>query len=257
MTTAETLAGALNAWQAATIRNLIWDFAPNMTADDLNSMSIYWGDPNIQALVATYCMLDDMTMSGDASGTDGVTLSVSGQGRFMAKTPPGVVPSMLNAPLLMPSAMQLWIDTAVIGTTAVTGRVVSAEFTVPSGISYKWLAAGVAGDLQFQLIGRGKRHAEMKLVFEVPDMVQYDQWVAGTTLKVKLRFNGAQINTSGVGLTPAYYYVDCDIYGPLSDLAWGENEGTNRTVEMTILSEYDTTFLADWAVHVQSNMATL
>jgi hypothetical protein len=257
MTTAETLAGALNAWQAATIRNLIWDFAPNMTADDLNSMSIYWGDPNIQALVATYCMLNDMTMSGDASGTDGVTLSVSGQGRFMAKTPPGVVPSMIQAPLLMPSAMQLWIDTVTIGTTAVTGRVVSAEFTVPSGITYKWLAAGVAGDLQFQMIGRGKRHAEMKLVFEVPDMVQYDLWVTGTTLKVKLRFNGAQINTSGVGLTPAYYYVDCDIYGPFDALAWGENESTNRTIELTVLSEYDTTFAADWAIHVQSNMATL
>lgn len=259
MATAETLGGALNAWQAATIRNLIWDFAPNMTADDLNSMSIYWGDPNIQAFVATYCMINDLTMSADTSGTDGVTLSVSGQGRMAAKTPPGVVPAMLNAPLLMPSAMELWLDTGAnaIGTTAITARVVSAEFTVPSAISYKWVAAGVAGGLDFQLIGRGKRHAELKLVFEVPDMVQYDQWVAGTTLKAKVRFNGALINTTGVGLTPAYYYVDCDIYGPFDALAWGENESTNRTIEVTILSEYDTTFLADWAIHVQSNMATL
>lgn len=259
ITTAETLGGAGNAWQAATIRNLLWDFAPNMTADDLNSMSIYWGDPNVQAFVSTFCMLNDMTMSADTSGTDGVTLSVSGQGRMAAKTAPGAVPSMLNAPLLMPSAMQLWIDSGAnaIGTTAITSRVVSAECTIPSGITYKWLAAGVAGSLDFQAIGRGKRHAELKLVLELPDLTQYDQWAAETSLKVKVRFNGAAINSVGGGPTINYYYVDFDIYGPFSDLAWGENEGTNRTLELTIMSEYDTTATHDWAVHVQSNMATL
>lgn len=257
MTLSETLAGAGNAWQAATVRNLLWDFSPTMDADDLLAMTFYWGDPNIQEFQAAYCMIDDMTITADASGTDGVTVSVSGQGRFPSKTAPAGVPSMLGAPLLMPAAMQVWVDTAIIGSTALTGRVVSAEISLPSGISRKWIASGPTGGLDFVAVGRGKRHAELKLVLELPDMTQYDQWVAGTVLKARVRMNGAAINSYGSPAAITYHFVDFDIYGPFETADWGEFESTNRTIELTILSEYDTTALRDWALRVQSNMATL
>jgi len=257
ITLAETLAGAGNAWQASSVRNLLWLFAPTMASDDLLALTLYWGDPGIQEFQAAFCMIDELTIGADASGTDGVTVGVSGQGRFPAKVAPAGVPAMLTSPLLMPAAMQVWIDAVTIGSTALTGRVVSAEITVPSGISRKWVASGPTGGLDFVQVGRGKRHAELKLVLELPDMTQYDQWVAQTVLKVRVRMNGAQINTSGVALTPRYYYVDFDCYGPFESLDWGEFEGTNRTVELTILSEYDTTAQTDWSIRIQSNMATL
>jgi len=255
--TSETLAGVGNVWQASGVRNLLWVFTPTMDADDLQSLTLYWGDPGVQEFQAGYCMPDELTITGDASGTDGVTISLSGQGEFPSKTAPAGTPTAMDYPMLLPTSMQVWIDTAVIGATALTGRVVSAEITIPSGVTRKWLASGPAGGLDFAEIGRGKRHAELKLVLEVPDMTQYDQWVASDVLKVRVRFNGPSINSYGSPAAASYYFVEFDIYGPFETLDWGEHEGTNRTVELTILSEYDTTALCDWEMRVQNNMATL
>ena len=229
----------------------LWAFVPNMTADDLDAMTLWWGDPNVQAFRAGGCMLDELTITADASGDDGVTLSLSGQGLFPGKVADPVVPDMLAAPMLMPTATQVWIDETTIGSGPLTGRVVSAEVKVPGEIARKWLAAGPTSDLSFSSVGRGKRQIEVKLVLELPDMTQYDQWVAATSLKVRVRFNGPLIEAG------FYHYVDVDVYGPFDGMEWGENQETNRTVELTILSEYDTTAGYDWCVRVQTDREAL
>lgn len=244
-------AGADITTPAGATNSRLWPFTPNMTADDLDSLTIFWGDPNAQEFRAAYCQLDELTISADASGTDGVTISLSGQGQFPSKTAPGAVPDMLNGPLMLPTDMQLWVDTATIGSTAVTGRVVSAEITIPSGVTRKWVAAGPASTLGFSNIGRGKRHAELKLVLELPDMTQYDQWVARTSLMTRLRINGPLIEAG------FYHYLEMDIYGPMDTLDWGEHEGTNRTIEVTILSEYNATAGYDWCLRIQSDRDAL
>ena len=236
----------------------LWTFEPTMTADDLDALTLWWGDPNVQVLRSGFCMPDELTISADASGTDGVTLSLSGQGLFPTKTAPVAVPAQLKAPLLTPGAMELWIDTtSAIGTTPITGRLVSAEVTIPLGGTRKWLAQGPSGDLGFSKLGRGKRHVELSLTLELPDVTQYDLWVAETVLKTRVRFNGPLIESVGAGPTDYYHFVEVDIYGPFDALDWGEHEGTNRTIELTTLSEYDDAAGYDWRVRVQSNRGTL
>lgn len=227
-------------------------YAPTMTSDDLLSATLYWGDPNVQVFQAAYCMVDEITLSADASSTDGVTMSAKGQGRFPAKTAPDSVPSMLDAPLLAPADMQVWIDsTNPIATTEIADRVVSAEFTIPSGVSYKWYATGPTGTRDFVKHGRKKRHAELKLVLELADMTQYDLWTADTDLKVRLRFNGPIIEGA------LRHYIQLDIYGPFDAPDWGELEGSNRTIALNILSEYNTAAGYDFAVVVQNDRATV
>ena len=236
----------------------LWTFEPTMTADDLEAMTMFWGDPNVEIFRAGFCMPDSVTISADATGTDGVTISIDGQGAFPSLTAPGgILPTMLDAPLMMPAAMQLWIDSGAtaIGTTAITGRVLSAVQTLPTGISRKWSAQGPGGNLSFQNIGRGKRHAELTVTFELPDDTQYAQFVAQTVLKVRLRLNGPLIETAGG--SDWYFYDELDIYGPFDALEWGEHEGTNRTIELTIQSEYDATAGHDFAKRVQSDRGTL
>lgn len=226
----------------------LWTFTPDMTADTLNSLTLYWGDPNIQAFQAAFCMPDELTLTGDSGGEDGVTLSINGMGLFPSKTAPGAVPAVVVAPLLMPSAMQLWLDTSsAIGTTEVTGRIVKAEVTIPSGLSRKYLAQGPTGNLGFSDIGRGKRHVELKLTLEVPDMTQYDLFAAATSLKARLRFNGSLIEAG------FYHYIEVDVYGPFEAATWGEFETSNRTIELNILSEYNTATGYDWCMRVQND----
>jgi hypothetical protein len=244
-------AGTALTTPAGATNSRLWTFAPDMTSDTLESLTLYWGDPNVQAFQAAYGLLDELKISADAGSADGVTMSITGHAQFPAKTPPSEVPDMVLGTLFPPQGMQLWIDTSTIGSTAIAGRLISAEVTIPSGATYKYQAAGPTGTLTYAAHGRGVRHAEMKLVFEVPDMTQYDQWVAGTTLKARLRFNGALIEAG------FYEYVEVDIYGPFESHAWGEYEGSNRTIELTILSEYNATATHDYCVRVQSDNEAL
>lgn len=229
----------------------LWTFAPTMTADDLESLTMWWGDPSVQVWRAGGCMPDEVTITSDASGTDTVMLSASGMGLAPEKVAAPTAPAMLNGPLLMPTAMQLWIDSGVIGTTPIVGRLSSASITVPSAVTRKWLAQGPESDLSFGKIGRGLRHVELNLVMEVPDMVQYDQWEAETVLKTRLRLNGPRIEAG------FYHYLELDIYGPMDAMNWAESEGSNRTIELTILSEFDAVAGYDWRMRVQTDRATL
>jgi hypothetical protein len=233
----------------------LWSFAPTMTSDDLKSATLYWGDPNVQIFQSAFAMADTLTIAADASGTDGVTMTVSGMGKFPAKVSAPTLPTQLVSPLFVPGEMQLWVDSGsdAIGTTAITGRFVSANATIPSGVTYKYLAGG-PGSKSYSRTGRVKRHAEMTLVFELLDAAQYDLWAADTSLKVRLRINGPLIES----VTPDYYhYVEMDIYGPFDAVSWGELEGSNRTVSLTIQSEYNSTAGHDFAVRVQSTRTTL
>jgi hypothetical protein len=228
-------------------------YAPTMNADNLKSATLYWGDPNIQAFQGDYGMIDEITLSGDAASSDGVKCSVKGQTNCPAKVAPGSLPTMLNAPLLAPADMQLWIDTSAspIGTTAVTGRLLSADVTIPSGVTYKWMSTGVLGSQEYSAIGRKKRHAEAKFIFEVPDLVEYDLWSAHTSLKARIQFNGPIIELA------LRSFIQCDLYGPFDVMDWGNNQGSNRTIALNILSEYNVAAACDFSMAVQNDRATI
>lgn len=227
-------------------------YMPTLTGDDILSATLYWGDPNVQPLQAPYCMLDELTISADAAAAGPVTMSAKGQGQMPDKVAPASVPEMLEAPLLAATDMQLWLDsTAAIGTTEISGRFLSAEVTIPSGVAYKWGATGPTGDRSFMRHGRKKRHATMKLVFELLDMDQYDLWAGADRLKARLRLNGDVIEDT------LRHYIQVDMYGSFDEMDWGELEGANRTIELSIQSEYDATADHDYQVVVQNDLASL
>lgn len=233
----------------------LWTFTPTMTSDDLKTATIMWGDPNNQIFQSAYNTATDFEMTADASGTDGVTMTMSGFGQTPSKVSTPTYPSQAVGSLLLPGKMQLWMDTSSsIGTTEITGRVISSRFTLANNVSRKHMAGGTSGNLQFTKIGRGRRHAEATIAFELTDQTQYDLWAAGTEIKLRVRISGDQIEA----VTPTYYeYVQFDIYGKLRLNDWGVLEDTNRTVEFTVMSKYDSTAGYDWALYVQNQKATL
>lgn len=235
----------------------LWEFEPTMTSDNLRAGTFYAGDPNVQAFQAKYSMVEEFGFAADATGEDGATMSFSGRGHFPAKTPPSSVPAQLNAPLIVPADMQLWIDSGVsaIGTTEITGaRFLSGEFSHTTGVSFKWGATGPTGGKNFIRTGRGKRHAELTLAFELPDMAQYDLFAdndGNTVHKLRWRLNGPEIEAG------FRHFVEVDMYAPFDSADWGEHEGTNRTIELTALSEYDLTEGWDFAIRVQNDRTAL
>jgi hypothetical protein len=228
----------------------VWTFSPANT-DTVKLGTLYWGDPNEQIFQGAGSTLEELTISANADSEDVVMLDASGSTTFPAKVSAPTWPSQVQAVELVPQDMQLWIDTATIGTTAITGRLISVEISLTNNISLKRRANGPASALTYNGIGRGRRHLEMNLVMEFEDQTQYDQWVAGTTLKTRVRMNGPLISGSD------YHYFQTDIYGPFDGFDWEIVADTNRTVSLTIISEYDATTGYDWQMVVQNSRATL
>jgi len=238
----------------------LWTFVPTITSDDLKAATLYAGDPNVQTFQAAYCMADELTVSADATSEDGATWALKGMGRFPTRVAAPVFPAAIPGDLLMPGAMQLWLDTSsAIGTTEVTGRFIKSDWTIPTGVSYKNYANGPTGGLNFTKTGRKKRHAEATIEVELNDVSigvgkEYLTWEVDTIVKMRIRLNGGLIES----VTPDYYsYIQLDIYGPLDAFEWGSVEDTNRTMRFTVQSEYNSTLGASFALYAQSQRTAL
>jgi hypothetical protein len=230
----------------------LWTFARDMTADTIESASLWSGDPSVQVFRAAYCMADELTISADASGEDGVTFELTGMGKFPEQVADPTLPTQIIGDLLAPGNMQVWLDTSsAIGTTLLTDRVVSAEITIPTGVTYKYLASGTLDTLTYSRTGRTKTSPEISLTFELPDMVQYDLMAANSLVKLRVRMNGDLIE---VGFRR---YFEIDTWGRLRMDDWGELEESNRTMTLTLTSTYDTTAATDLIARVQNDRDTL
>jgi hypothetical protein len=306
----------------------LWEFVPNLTADDIDLMDIFWGDPNVQIFRGAAAFIEELNISFDATGTDGATQSVSGLCRFpvsggnvsgITQANPAVVttekahglengdsvtfadvagmtdvngntytvanktdttfelsstdssafgaytsggtwqltgvtfPSQVTGPLMPAIWTQIWIDTSsAIGTTEVTGRLLSAEITIPSGIVPKYVAVGPGGSKTYSKIGLGKKTVNASIVFEVEDLTQYNHFRDDDDVKVRIRINGPLIETG------FYNYVEVDLYGRFKFDDWGDLEGTNRTVSLSLERTLkDATLGASHRVAVQNDNTSL
>lgn len=306
----------------------LWTFKPTISSNDLKTATLFWGDRNVQMWEGRFGTLDELTISADASGTDGSKMSASGRTQiqtydtfsitaitkanpavvttgaahgllagekvrivgaggmvevndriFTVATPSGstfqlagvdstsyttftsggtvekvapAFPAILTAPLISGSSMQMWLDTSSsIGTTAITGRLISAEHVIPVNYGYKHLAVGPGGAKTYSRVGRAKRSITTRVTLELTDMAQYKLFQNETNCKLRIRHNGDLIEAG------FYHYVEVDTYGPLNFTDWGELEGTNRTITLEVQSQYDATLAADFSVKVQNDRATL
>jgi hypothetical protein len=237
----------------------LWTFNPDMTSDSIKSATVYWGDPNVKMLQSAYCMAEQWTLSADSTADSGATMKINGQGKFPTKlSSPPTFPSQITGELIVPSRMQVWLDTSsAIGTTEITDRIVKTDWTVPTGVSFKRGAKGPTSDLSFRRTGRAKRHAEANFTVEVTDYAQeYTTWENGTNVKLRIRINGDLIETI-TGPVDIYSFVELDIWGPLDSLGLGDLEGTNRTFDFSVLGQKDATSGVDYSLKVQNSRTTI
>lgn len=238
----------------------LWTATPTITSDDLKSATLWAGDPNLTSVRrAAYAMVEEFTVESDAGGEDGVTGGLSGFCQYPTNvSAPTYASALTTGDILIPGAMQLWIDTSTIGTTEVTGRFLSTSWTIPTGATPKKYAAGPTGNLSFTKAGRGKRAAKAEIVVELNDTslaAEYANFEADTTIKMRIRLNGGFIETANA--VDLYHYLQLDIYGKAEDFSWEEVEGVNRAFKIAIESTYDWGAGADFILSSQNVRATV
>lgn len=234
----------------------LWTFTPTLTNDNLKSATVWWGDPEVQVWRAVSMFLTEIGIEADASGEDEARFTVTGQSHIQTEVADPTLPTQLASPLIAPGRMQLWIDASggTMGTTAITGRVLGGDVTIPTGVVPKWMGVGPTGDLNFTTIGRDYTQIEVNLKFEVPDTTQLDQFFGNDVLKVRWRLNGPLIES----VTPDYYhFVEFDLWAPARNLTWEDNQGTNRVAALTFKSQYNTMAATDFIARVQNDRTSL
>jgi len=263
--------GALDVWTLPVLLNMalapvttpttpgggtlsrLWTFTRNVTSDTVKSGTFYWGDPNSKYYQAAYGMITQLNIAADASGTDNATQSFDAVAQTL--TPLASVPTLPSnavSPLVLGARMQLWIDTSsAIGTTEITGRVVSVDATIPTIIGNpKYVAVGPSAGITYARFGKQKAVPEMTVQVDKVDEVQLNNYLTTQDVKVRVRLNGPLIETT------LYNYVQIDMYGKFRFDSWQDLEG-NRTVSLIVRGEYNPTPASDVVVYVQNNKTSL
>jgi hypothetical protein len=246
-----------------------WTFIPNITADDLATATLFWGDSwgNPTAVSATvyqaaYATIESLTFNADRSGSDGVTWTMSGRTNPQTSiaTPTAAVTQPQLSSLLIPNNMRVWLDTgtAAIATTDITNRVVSVEHQWDNNLSYKFSATdgGPGASLGYGRIGRGKRNLKTTIRIEFRDATEYNLMFAHSSVKLRTKFFGPLIET--VTATSYYNHLEVDNYGVFNAPAWSDLEGTNRVLDLELDSEAVSVLGgASWRVQVRNQRAVI
>lgn len=239
----------------------LWTATPTITSDDLKTATLWAGDPNLTTVRrAAFGMAEEFTVESDAGSEDGASGKLSGFCYYPTNvSAPTYASALTTGDILIPGAMQLWIDTgSAIGTTEITGRFLKTSWTIPTGATKKRYAGGPTGGLNFTKAGRGKRAAKAEVVLELNDTslaAEYAYFEADTTIKVRIRLNGGFIETAST--VDLYHYLQLDIYGKAEDFGWEEVEGVNRAFKIAIESTYDSTLGADFSLSSMNVRATV
>ena len=236
----------------------LWTFTRVMSQNVLETGTLWWGDPNLQTFQSAFGFVQELSLVSDATGTDGSTMSASGLGARETKVAAPAYPALDIGSLIVPGDLQVWLDTGAdpIGTTEVTGRVLRAEHTIPTGLMEKFRPQGPGGNRTYDKLGVQEVVPETTVMFEFDQTGEYDHFDQGTAVKLRVRHNGAFIEDDGVG-TDYYEYVEIDAYGKLEAPEWGEYADTNRTLTLTLEHEYSSVLGSDIEIKVENQVSSL
>ena len=234
-----------------------WVFAPQQSSSDIQTATIFFGDPNKTSVQrGAYGFIDTFRFSLDASGTDGVTIDLGGMTQMPTKFAAPTMPSQAFDELIPAITTAVFLDTSsAIGTTELTAILVSAEFDFNVGINPVYLATGEGGSRSYTRTSRSKQSVTARITLTFNDYTQWDIAAADTDVKLRVVTHGSLIeNDAG---TDYYNGFQFDVYGPLHITDYGDLDGAERTITFEVQSEYDTTAGTDYSITVTNELDAL
>lgn len=231
----------------------LWTFKPTMNADNLDTFTMYFGDPNMTHMFqGAYGMIQNLSISNDATSTDGATISIDGITKWPSRVTPPTAPTALIGPLVVGLNMALYLDTTGdYGTTLVAGKLISVDHAIEGALDAKYRAAGPGAVPTYTGHSINKRGMVTTVTIELNGFTELALFEADDVpVKCRVVHNGPLIEDA------LYHNVTVDTFGQLRLTDFGDESNT-RTATFEIHSEYDSALGADWQVVVQNDRATL
>jgi len=237
-----------------------YQFTPSPTADNLKAMTLEFGESGNQ-YESDQVMVNSLTLRMDSDNDSEPTWMIEADlmGRtWVDSTFTAALSDRATEPILA-RGTKLYIDDSggTIGTTQVTGKLISASYTINNNLHYKAFAEDTRGYAPNK-VGRGALTADAEITFEFAEDGEFGNYrnetsdTAPVLRLVRLQREGSQIHGSSV----VNKTFRLDIWGYWSSWARSDREG-NLIATMTLQGFYDTTAAAMFKATVINQLATL
>ncbi|MDQ3095120.1 MAG: hypothetical protein M3Q82_04040, partial [Actinomycetota bacterium] len=175
-----------------------YTFLPTLATDDLNSMTLEFGEPG-NPYESGQVMVNDWTLRFDADNDSepGWMLEAGMIGRDWATTT--FTPSLVDrtTEVVVARGTKVFVDTTTIGTTQKTGWLISGSISGNNNLHYKAFSED-ENSYAANKVGRGIQITDAELTVEFDSDVDFAQFRATTPVqrKIRLQREGSIIHTT-------------------------------------------------------------
>lgn len=227
-------------------------FTPSLSTDDLKAMTLEFNESG-NPYESTQVMVNSWTLRGDADNDNepGWMLDVEMLGRDWNTTTFTGSISDRDTEVIMARGTKIYVDDSTIGSTQVTGKLISFSVTGNNNIHYKAFAEDESG-YAANKVGRGERTFDAQFVMEFDSDTEFAKFRNATPQQrlVRLEREGTVINGS------IKNRARIDMAGYWSAISWADREG-NITATFSMSCYYDSTLGYDLKVEVVNDLSTL
>ena len=238
----------------------LYTFNPTITSDDLKSMTLEFGETN-NDYESGQVMVNSFTlrMDSDNDSEPGWMIDLELLGRDWETTTFTGALADRSTEVILARGTSLYIDAAggTIGTTAVTGKLISCSLTVNNNLHYKSFAEDVTY-VAANKVGRQAQTLDAQFTFEFDDDTEFANYRTTTTpiqRKVRIKRVGTEIH-SGAPTATKDKYMEIDLYGYWNSWSRGDREG-NLTATFGFAGFYDITATKTFSIAVNNALSTL
>lgn len=232
-------------------------YTPSLSVDDLAAITLEFNEAG-NPYESSQVMVNSWTLRGDTDSDDEGAWMFEAEllGRDWAPTAfTAAIPDRATEPIIA-RGTKLFIDPAggTIGTTQVTGKLISWSITGNNNVHFKAFAED---ELAFAAnkVGRGERTFDAEFTMEFDSDAEFANLraAAGAQRLIRLEREGTQIPTAG---GTAKKRLRVDMNGYWSGISWGDREG-NITATFGLQCFYDATSGYSLRAEVVNALASL
>lgn len=231
-----------------------WLHVPSETADNARRATLEVGarDAWPSEFRLAGCAAQSLSIS---IGREGLwRLSATLVGTLLAKQARTAALAVRTVQHVPAPGTAVWLDsTSAFGTTAVAGRLLSAEVTIETGmIARRALDGNTVGPdplAPTATVIAGRRSLSASIVAIFSSIVEFDAWRAATAQRLRLRRTGPVLGGSN-------WRATLDLAGIWRTFAIGDSDGL-VTAELELAGVLDASIAAEWRAEVVNDLATL
>jgi hypothetical protein len=230
-----------------------YTFLPTAATDDLASYTFEIGDvgnpyQTSQAMVNSWTL----RMDSDNDAEPSWMLDLQLISRDWGTTTFTAALTDRTTEAILARGTKIYVDTSTIGSTQLTGKLISASITGNNNLTFKSFAEDVTY-VAANKVGRGEQTIDAQFTFEFDDNTEFANYLSTVPVQRKIRFE----QSGGTAIhTTVFPRMRVDLYGYWSSWSRGTRVN-NLTATFGLMAFYDSTATSDIVVAIVNSLITL